>query len=193
MTPPQPAQPATLVGHRARSRRRARADRASGSFHDFSAVTADGHAVDFSEYRGRPVLVVNTATDCRFTGQMAGLQQLHRTYGPHGLVVLGFPSNEFGQDPGSDEDTEVYLRTVYDATFPLFHKTPVNGPDAPALWHWLAAQGGGSLGGRITWNFTKFLIGADGQLVRRFSPMFPPQRIAPSIENELCLGSAARP
>lgn len=185
MTPPALAHPATPVGHRARSRRRARAHRAEGSFHSFSAIAADSQPVDFAQFRGAPVLVVNTASDCRFAPQLHGLQELHRTYGPRGLAVLGFPSDQFGQDPGTDEDTEVYLRTAFDVTFPLFRKTPVNGADAPEMWRWLAAQGGGSLGGRITWNFTKFLLDADGHVVRRFSPTLPPQRIARDIEREL--------
>lgn len=191
MTPPALAHPATPVGHRARSRRRDRAHRAEGSFHSFSAVSADGHPVDFAQFSGFPVLVVNTASGCRFTSQLRGLQELHRKYGPQGLVVLGFPSDEFGQDPGSDEDTEVYLRTAFDVAFPLFRKTPVNGPEAPEMWRWLAAQGGGSLGGRITWNFTKFLLDADGLVVRRFSPTLPPQRIARDIERELARGPHA--
>jgi glutathione peroxidase len=99
--------------------------------------------------------------------------------------VLGFPSDQFRQDPGSDEDTLETCTSEYSVSFPLFAKTDVNGPSAPPLWRWLCAQKAGVMGGRIAWNFTKFLISADGRVVRRFAPPVPPARIARRIEAEL--------
>jgi glutathione peroxidase len=155
------------------------------TFHDFSATTIDGEHLELSAYRGRPVLVVNTATQCAFTPQLRGLQELHERFSPHGFSVLGFPSDQFRQDPGSDEDTLETCTSEYSVSFPLFAKTDVNGPSAPPLWRWLCAQKAGVMGGRIAWNFTKFLISADGRVVRRFAPPVPPARIARRIEAEL--------
>lgn len=155
------------------------------SFHDFSATTIEGDLLPLSEFRGGPVLVVNTATQCTFTPQLRGLQELHERYSPQGFSVLGFPSDQFRQDPGSDEDTLETCTSEYSVSFPLFAKTDVNGPSAPPLWRWLCAQKAGVMGGRIAWNFTKFLISADGRVVRRFAPPVPPARIARRIEAEL--------
>lgn len=155
------------------------------SFHDFTATTIDGEHLGLDAYRGRPVLVVNTATQCAFTPQLRGLQELHERFSPQGFSVLGFPSDQFRQDPGTDEDTRETCTSEYAVTFPLFAKTDVNGPDAPPLWRWLCAQKAGVMGGRIAWNFTKFLISADGRVVRRFAPPVPPVRIARRIEAEL--------
>jgi glutathione peroxidase len=155
------------------------------TFHDFSATTIEGDLLPLSEFRGGPVLVVNTATQCTFTPQLRGLQELHERYSPQGFRVLGFPSDQFRQDPGSDEDTLETCTSEYSVSFPLFAKTDVNGPSAPPLWRWLCAQKAGVMGGRIAWNFTKFLISADGRVVRRFAPPVPPARIARRIEAEL--------
>lgn len=157
------------------------------TFHDFSATTIDGGHQELGVYRGRPVLVVNTATQCAFTPQLRGLQELHERFSPRGFSVLGFPSDQFHQDPGTDEDTRNTCTSAYAVTFPLFAKTDVNGPDAPPLWQWMCAQKAGVMGGRIAWNFTKFLISADGHVVRRFAPPVPPTRIARRIETELAL------
>lgn len=159
------------------------------SFHDFSATTIRGEHREMSDYRGRLVLVVNTATRCAFTPQMEGLQELHSAYEQHGFTVLGFPSDQFHQDPGTDEDTEKICISAYDITFPLFSKVDVNGPAGHPLWLWLGAQKGGVLGGRISWNFTKFLIDGEGRVLRRFAPPVPPVRIARRIEHELGLRS----
>ena len=142
-----------------------------------------------SEYRGHLVLAVNTATRCAFAPQMEGLQQLHSAYERYGFTVLGFPSDQFHQEPGTDEDTEKICTSAYDITFPLFSKVDVNGPAALPLWAWLGAQKAGVLGSRISWNFTKFLIDGEGRVLRRFAPPVPPVRIARRIEHELDLRS----
>lgn len=157
------------------------------TFHDFSARTIDGEQREMSRYRGQLVLVVNTATRCGFTPQLTGLQSLQQRFAPHGFTVLGFPSDQFHQDPGDDADTLAVCTTGYQVTFPLFSKTDVNGAAAHPLWRWLAQQKGGVVGGRIAWNFTKFLIAPDGQVLRRYAPPVPPQRIAQRIQVELGL------
>ncbi len=155
------------------------------TLHDFSARTIRGDVQDLSDYDGRVLLVVNTATQCTFTPQLEGLQSLQRQFGDRGFTVLGFPSDQFHQDPGTDEDTEQVCTSSYETTFPLFAKTDVNGPGAPEMWAWLRGQKAGVLGGRIAWNFTKFLVGADGHVLRRYAPPVPPARIARRIEVEL--------
>ncbi|APX34107.1 glutathione peroxidase [Brachybacterium sp. P6-10-X1] len=157
------------------------------TFHDFHATTIDGERQELSNYRGRLVLVVNTATECAFTPQFRGLQDLQDRFGAHGFTVLGFPSDQFHQDPGSDQDTRDACAATYDITFPLFAKADVNGPDALPLWRWLREQKAGVMGGRIAWNFTKFLIAPDGRVLRRWAPPVPPARIARRIETELDL------
>lgn len=161
-------------------------------FHDFSATTIDGRHRAMSQYSGQLVLAVNTATRCAFTPQLEDLQRLHETYADHGFTVLGFPSDQFHQDPGTDEDTEKICTSAYDVTFPLFSKVDVNGPDAHPLWTWLAHQKGGVLGGRISWNFTKFLIDGRGRVLRRYAPPVPPTRVAKRIEHELGLRPGGR-
>lgn len=158
---------------------------ANPSFHDFSATTIRGEHREMSEYRGQLVLVVNTATRCAFTPQLEGLQQLQDAFGDRGFTVLGFPSDQFHQDPGTDEETEKICTSAYDTAFPLFSKIEVNGEGAHPLWRWMASQKAGVLGGRISWNFTKFLIDGQGQVLRRFAPPIPPVRIARRIEHEL--------
>ena len=157
------------------------------TFHDFSARTITGQEMPLDSYRGQLVLAVNTASRCLFTPQFAELQALQDRYGDSGFTVLGFPSDQFHQDPGSDEDTRETCTSQFSVTFPLFAKTDVNGPDAPPMWRWLCAQRPGVMGGRIAWNFTKFLVSADGHVVRRFAPPVPPARIARRIEAELSL------
>lgn len=151
------------------------------TFHDFTARTADGEPYAMSRHRGGHALVVNIATECAFTPQLAGLQELHE----QGLPVLGFPSDQFRQNPGSDAETAERCSTGYGVTFPLFSAVQVNGPTADPLWRWLTAQRAGVLGGRISWNFTKFLIGPDGQVLRRYAPPVPPARIARRLSADL--------
>ena len=158
---------------------------ADPTFHDFSALTIDGELRAMSEYRGRLVLVVNTATLCAFTPQLTGLQELHDRFSAHGFTVLGFPSDQFHQEPGTDEEIQKVCTSSYEVTFPLFSKIDVNGPSAHPLWQWMCAQKAGVIGGRIAWNFTKFLIDGEGKVLRRYAPPVPPVRIARRIESEL--------
>lgn len=158
---------------------------ADPTFHDFTALTIDGELRAMSEYRGRLVLVVNTATLCAFTPQLTGLQELHDRFSAHGFTVLGFPSDQFHQEPGSDEEIQEVCTSSYEVTFPLFSKIDVNGPSAHPLWQWMCAQKAGVIGGRIAWNFTKFLIDGEGKVLRRYAPPVPPGRIARRIESEL--------
>ncbi|GAA1487826.1 glutathione peroxidase [Brachybacterium sacelli] len=157
------------------------------TFHDFCATTIDGERQDLSAYRGLLVLVVNTATQCTFTPQFEGLQSLQDRFAEHGFTVLGFPSDQFHQDPGSDQDTKDACTSAYDITFPLMAKIDVNGSGAHPLWQWLREQKAGVMGGRIAWNFTKFLISPEGRVLRRWAPPVPPARIARRIETELDL------
>lgn len=157
------------------------------SFHDFSAFTIDGERRSMSEYRGRVVLVVNTATECAFTPQLAGLQELQEQFSSHGFTVLGFPSDQFRQNPEDDAATKTLCASTWDVTFPLFSLVDVNGPTAHPLWKWMCAQKAGVIGGRIAWNFTKFLIDGEGRVLRRYAPPVPPARIAHRIRAELGL------
>lgn len=158
---------------------------ADPTFHDFTALTIDGELRAMSEYRGRLVLVVNTATLCAFTPQLTGLQELHDRFSAHGFTVLGFPSDQFHQEPGTDEEIQEVCTSTFEVTFPLFSKIDVNGPSAHPLWQWMCAQKAGVIGGRIAWNFTKFLIDGEGKVLRRYAPPVPPGRIARRIESEL--------
>ncbi|MBB5832449.1 glutathione peroxidase [Brachybacterium aquaticum] len=160
-------------------------DAAGSTLHDFDAPLIGGGTRSLGDFRGHPVLVVNTATQCAFTPQLRGLQELHDRFSPRGFSVLGFPSDQFHQDPGTDEETLETCTQTYSVTFPMFAKTDVNGAGAPPMWKWLCAQKAGVMGGRIAWNFTKFLVGADGMVIRRYAPPVPPSRIARRIEMEL--------
>lgn len=156
------------------------------SLFDFRARGIDGQDVGLDRFRGRVTLVVNTASNCGFTPQYQGLQELQDRFEPFGFTVLGFPCDQFlHQEPGTDREIEEFCRTAYDVTFPMFSKVDVNGPTAHPLFAWLRGQKGGVMGGRIAWNFTKFLLGADGQVIRRYAPPIPPLRIARRIEQEL--------
>lgn len=153
---------------------------------DFSATTLDGAPQDLSAYAGQVVLVVNTASQCGFTPQYAGLEDLWQRYRDQGLVVLGFPCDQFGgQEPGSEEEIGAFCQKNYGVTFPMFGKVEVNGDDAHPLWQWLRSEKGGLLGDRIKWNFTKFLVGRDGQVVKRYAPTTEPASLADDIEAAL--------
>ena len=155
--------------------------------HDFEATTIDGRTVPLRTYAGQVLLIVNTASACGFTPQFAGLQALHERYGPRGLAVLGFPCNQFGrQDPGSNEEIGAFCQRNYGVDFPMMAKVDVNGPQAHPLFQWLKAQAPGLLGTRrIKWNFTKFLIGRDGQVLRRYAPRDTPATLVEAIEAAL--------
>ncbi|CAN7237603.1 glutathione peroxidase [Knoellia sp. LjRoot47] len=153
---------------------------------DFSATTLEGAPQDLSAYAGKVVLVVNTASECGFTPQFEGLEQLWKQYGDAGLVVLGFPCNQFGgQEPGDAEQIGEFCQRNYGVTFPMFEKVDVNGDDAHPLFEWLRQEKGGLLGSKIKWNFTKFLVGRDGRVLERYAPTAKPESLTGDIEAAL--------
>jgi len=153
------------------------------SIFDFSVRGNDGTQVPLSTYGDRVLLVVNVASKCGFTPQYAGLERLYRAYRDAGLTVLGFPCNQFGhQEPGSDDEIKQFCETSYDITFPVFAKVDVNGDDADPLFSWLKSSKPGLLGTEaIKWNFTKFLVGRDGSVIKRFAPTDTPESMTPAI------------
>lgn len=157
------------------------------SIYDFEAQGIDGTPVPLAQFRGKPLLIVNTASACGFTPQFAGLEELHRNYGGRGLVVLGFPCNQFGsQDPGSNAEIASFCQVNYGVSFPMMSKVDVNGDKAHPLYRWLTAEAPGMLGTKaIKWNFTKFLVGKDGRVIRRYAPQDTPAKLARDIEAAL--------
>lgn len=151
---------------------------------DFSAARADGGVEALGDRLGKVVLVVNTASKCGFTPQYEGLEALWRQYRDRGFEVIGFPCNQFGgQEPGSAEDIAQFCSVNFGVSFPLMAKVEVNGAGATPLWQWLTSAARGIFGTRkVKWNFTKFLIGRDGKVVRRFGPGVAPEKIAAAIE-----------
>jgi glutathione peroxidase len=165
--------------------------------HDFAATTADGGSKPLSDYAGNVLLIVNVASKCGLTPQYAGLEALHREFGPRGLQVLGFPCNQFGgQEPGTNEEIQDFCSLQYEVTFPVFGKIDVNGPDAAPLYAHLRSQAPGDLGpdnvlyehikktrpeaigtDEVKWNFTKFLVGKDGAVLRRYEPTVTPEQM----------------
>ena len=160
------------------------------SIYDFEANRIDGQNVKLSAFRGKVLLIVNTASQCGFTPQFAGLEELHEKYASQGLVVLGFPSNQFGsQDPGSNEEIGAFCATNYGVSFPMMEKIDVNGSNAAPLYQWLTKEKPGLLGSTaIKWNFTKFLVGRDGRVLKRYAPLDTPASIARDIEAALAAG-----
>lgn len=153
---------------------------------DFKATSIDGTETDLASYEGRVVLVVNTASQCGFTPQYQGLQELQDTYGERGFTVLGFPCDQFGgQEPGTDDEIASFCERNFGVDFPLFAKVEVNGDGAHPLFAWLRKEKSGLLGGKIKWNFTKFLIGRDGAVIDRFGPTTKPEKISADIERAL--------
>ncbi|MBN9144166.1 MULTISPECIES: glutathione peroxidase [unclassified Novosphingobium] len=154
---------------------------------DFTAHLPNGETISLADRLGKVLLVVNTASKCGFTPQYDGLEKLWRDYGARGFEVIAFPCNQFGgQEPGSAEEIGEFCRVNFGLSFPLMAKVEVNGPDADPLWNWLKDSAPGILGTKkIKWNFTKFLIGRDGRVVRRFAPNVKPEAIAGAIENIL--------
>lgn len=154
---------------------------------DFSARDLSGIDVPLAQFRGRVLLVVNTASRCGFTPQYAGLERLHEDLSPRGFEVLGFPCNQFGaQEPGEAAEIAQFCETTFGVRFPMFAKVEVNGPGAHPFFQWLKREAKGLLGSqRIKWNFTKFLIDRDGRVVRRFAPNATPESIRPDIERLL--------
>ena len=157
------------------------------SIYDFEALQMNGQSVPLSQYRGKVLLIVNTASACGFTPQFGGLEELHKEYAGQGLVVLGFPCNQFGaQDPGSNDEIASFCQLNYGVSFPMMAKIDVNGANASPLYHWLTAEAPGLLGSKaIKWNFTKFLVGKDGQVIRRYAPQDTPAKLADDVEAAL--------
>jgi glutathione peroxidase len=157
--------------------------------YDFKARTIDGKPAPLADYKGRVLLIVNTASECGFTPQFAGLESLYERYADKGLTVLGFPSNQFmNQDPGSNEEIGAFCTKNYGVTFPMMEKIEVKGSGAAPLYQWLVEQKPGLLGRAIKWNFTKFLVGRDGQVIKRYAPIDKPESIARDIEKALARG-----
>ena len=157
------------------------------SIYDFEALQMNGQSVPLSQYRGKVLLIVNTASACGFTPQFGGLEELHKEYADRGLVVLGFPCNQFGsQDPGSNDEIASFCQLNYGVSFPMMAKVDVNGAQASPLYRWLCAEAPGLLGSKaIKWNFTKFLVGKDGQVIRRYAPQDTPAKLAGDVEAAL--------
>ena len=155
--------------------------------YDYEARGIDGATVPLSQYRGKVLLIVNTASACGFTPQFGGLEALHQSHGGRGLVVLGFPCNQFGaQDPGSNDEIAQFCQRNYDVSFPMMAKVDVNGASADRLYRWLTKEAPGLLGSTaIKWNFTKFLVGKDGMVIKRYAPQAAPAALAEDIEAAL--------
>lgn len=156
------------------------------SLFDFSANAINGTPTELKTYDGQVVLVVNTASHCGFTPQFTGLQKLYDTYAERGFSVLGFPCDQFKhQEPGDDAEILDFCTGQFGVSFPMFSKIDVNGPGAHPVYQWLRQQKSGVLGDRVKWNFTKFLVGRDGQVVKRYAPTTKPEQIAADIEAAL--------
>ena len=161
------------------------------SLYDLTFVDNHGQEVDLADYAGKPVLVVNTASKCGFTPQYDDLQKLHEELSPKGLVVLGFPCDQFAhQEPGDDDQIEEFCRVNYGVTFPLSTKIDVNGKGTHPVFAFLKDRAGGVLGSSIKWNFTKFLVAPDGRTVKRYAPKTKPTEIVADI-TPLLPGEAA--
>ena len=154
------------------------------SVYDFEALQMNGQSVPLSQYQGKVMLIVNTASACGFTPQFGGLEELHKDYADQGLVVLGFPCNQFGaQDPGSNDEIASFCQLHYGVSFPMMAKIDVNGANASPLYQWLTAEAPGLLGSKaIKWNFTKFLVDRGGKVVRRYGPQVKPETLEQDIE-----------
>ena len=155
--------------------------------YDVEALSIDGKAVALKKFKGKAMLIVNTASACGFTPQFAGLEKLHEAFGKQGLVVLGFPCNQFGaQDAGTNDEIAGFCQLNYGVTFPMMAKVDVNGAQAHPLYQWLSSEAPGLLGSKsIKWNFTKFLVGKDGQVIKRYAPTDTPESLKKDIEAAL--------
>jgi len=158
------------------------------TFHQFSARSLRGEPIDFSRYAGRVVLVVNTASQCGLTPQYTGLEALYQKYRDEGLEILGFPCNQFGgQEPGGVKEIEQTCLINYGVSFPMFEKVDVNGATSHPVFTYLRSALPGFLGGKIRWNFTKFLVGRDGAPIKRFAPITKPARLEAQVRQALGL------
>lgn len=155
--------------------------------YEFEALTIEGKNVSLNKFKNKVMLIVNTASACGFTPQFAGLEQLHKSYAKKGLVVLGFPCNQFGdQETGNNVEIAEFCQLNFGVTFPMMTKIEVNGSQAHPLYQWLCAQAPGLLGSKsIKWNFTKFLIGKDGAVLKRYAPTDTPESLSDDIEAAL--------
>ena len=155
----------------------------TSTIYDFEAKSISGKDIPLSQFKGQVMLIVNTASKCGFTPQFGGLEELHKTYAGKGLAVLGFPCNQFGsQDPGADGEIAEFCQVNYGVSFPMMGKVDVNGPAAHPLYKWLSAEAPGLLGSKsIKWNFTKFLVGKDGQVIKRYAPTDKPADLAKDV------------
>jgi glutathione peroxidase len=155
--------------------------------YDFDAKSISGKDIPLSQFKGQVMLIVNTASKCGFTPQFGGLEALYKTYAEKGLAVLGFPCNQFGsQDPGLESEIAEFCQVNYGVSFPMMGKIDVNGPAAHPLYKWLSAEAPGLLGSKsIKWNFTKFLVGKDGQVIKRYAPTDKPADLARDVEAAL--------
>lgn len=157
-----------------------------GDIYQFTVKTIDGKDISLDEYKGKVLLVVNVASKCGFTSQYKGLEELYKTYGEQGLVVLGFPCNQFGgQEPGTNEEIAEFCSVNFGVSFPMFDKIDVNGQNAHPLYKYLKSNAKGMLNDEIKWNFTKFLIDKNGLVVDRFATQTTPESIAKHIEELL--------
>ncbi len=153
------------------------------TIYDLSFQSNTGEQIDLAQFRGQPLLIVNTASKCGFTPQYDGLQKLHETYGPQGLVVLGFPCGQFAnQEPGDDADIEEFCRVNHGVTFTLSTKVDVNGKHTDPVFNYLKERSRSLLGSSVKWNFTKFLVAPDGVTVKRYSPKTDPADLTGDIE-----------
>ena len=156
------------------------------NIYDFSARTINGEEQPLSDYKGKALLVVNTASKCGFTPQYEGLEALYGELKDEGFEILGFPCDQFGhQEPGDDEEIKSFCSLTYDVQFPLFAKIEVNGADAHPLYKWLRTERPGVGGSRIKWNFTKFLVGRNGNVIKRYASTTKPQKIKDDIRKAL--------
>lgn len=155
-----------------------------GAFHELSAKRIDGSEASMADYRGKVLLIVNTASRCGYTPQYEGLEKLYRDYGDRGLVILGFPCNQFGaQEPGKEAEIAQFCSLTYDVTFPMFAKVDVNGANTHPIYQFLKSQKAGLLGTEgIKWNFTKFLLDKNGKVVDRYAPTTKPEELVKAIE-----------
>ena len=157
------------------------------TIYDFDAVQMNGQSLSLRQLQGQVMLIVNTASACGFTPQLGGLEKIHQAYKDQGLAVLGFPCNQFGnQDPASNEVIADFCQVNYGVSFTMMQKVDVNGADAHPLYQWLCAEAPGLLGSKaIKWNFTKFLVGRDGRVLKRYASMDKPEKMAQDIEAAL--------
>lgn len=156
------------------------------TIYDFTAKNNKGKDMNFTQFKGKVLLIINTASKCGFTPQYKGLEELYKKYKDQGLAVIGFPCDQFGhQEPGSNEEIASFCEMNYGVSFPIMEKIEVNGKNASPIFKYLKSKAGGLFGSRIKWNFTKFLISRDGQTIKRFSPIKNPKSLEKYIEKML--------